>query len=176
MEASRWWNGRWKQETEEVKGSRSEGGKGVYGPKTNRGVGEKAEIFYLQYMKVFLNPQIYSLFHMHETAYRITSRIAALRSMVILKMVTSHAKVPSTRTTRSEFEPTSKCNGPEGRIPKDIFPVSKSHPDGVVLYLPSPALSYCMTWKSSTYETAVSCGAFGFGSCPFPTFCLKVFL
>jgi hypothetical protein len=43
-------------------------------------------VFYLQYSKEFLNPQIYSLFHMHETAYRITTRITVLRSMIILNL------------------------------------------------------------------------------------------
>ena len=78
---------------------------GVYGPKTKRSVREKAdvEVFYLQYTKLFLKPRIYSLFHMHETAYRITSIITALRSVTILKMVTSHAKVTASVVQWSEF-------------------------------------------------------------------------
>jgi hypothetical protein len=122
LEVCRWWNRRRKQKTEEVKGSRSEGGKGVYGPKTNRSVREKAEVevFYLQYTKVFLNPQIYSLFHMHERVCRINSRITALRSTITHKVVTSLAKVSSTRMSSSAFEPTTKRKGTESRIPKAL--------------------------------------------------------
>ena len=57
-------------------------------------------------------------------------RITSLRSVIVLKMVTSRAKVISTRMPSSAFEPTTKRKDPESPIPTPEHFLSQQEPSG----------------------------------------------